>query len=356
MQLWEQHRRLFGTSGIWQFQVNCLLVASTVYLVSLPDAHCDENLVNTCNIFQELLPWQGWAHEALGILRELVEEWNMSLSRNLTEALYRGTDQPAPGSDTQGSGGASDRQLRAPTGRSGWQVQGEDQRRMSMESPQQVRGEPAPMQRQPVARSPKRLSGTPNANTPPTAAPEQKRPRVTSPQAPSGSSYPNLSQQAASNLGYEQSMPQTGFQQQQQGGGNLGFMPPPDQGHCMSSSNPMYEMSSGQKPMLSSGGMGRNQSQPGQLHMSKQQQHQQPFSTPSSSTGSSHPQRTQSSRQGSRSGLSGPQSATSSADETLGLHGGVEGLSFAEDWRAPYLTFQVPPQPPPDPGDSRRGQ
>lgn len=87
--IWALHREMFGLSGVWQFQVNCLLIASTIHIINIPAISATQNLMQACSTFQDLVGWHGWARSSLNTLRDLVVKWSIVLPKECEEVLYR---------------------------------------------------------------------------------------------------------------------------------------------------------------------------------------------------------------------------------------------------------------------------
>jgi len=102
--LWQQHRNIYGLSGIYMFQVHCLLTACTIHILNVPTISATRHLTQAANIMQELIPRNEWARSALIILRGLAEKWRLVLPLEVEEALYR--DIGGPGQDTVSRSGS----------------------------------------------------------------------------------------------------------------------------------------------------------------------------------------------------------------------------------------------------------
>jgi hypothetical protein len=99
--LWQQHRRIYGLSGIYMFQVHCLLTACTIHVINVPTISATRHLTTACNIFQDLIPRNGWARSAVTILRGLAEKWRLVLPLEVEEAMYRDVGGPPVSSQGQ---------------------------------------------------------------------------------------------------------------------------------------------------------------------------------------------------------------------------------------------------------------
>jgi hypothetical protein len=100
-ELWQQHRNIYGLSGIYMFQVHSLLTACTIHIINVPTISATRHLTAACNIFQELIPRNGWARSALTILRGLAEKWRLVLGLEVEEAMYRDVGGPPAASQGQ---------------------------------------------------------------------------------------------------------------------------------------------------------------------------------------------------------------------------------------------------------------
>ena len=87
--LWFHHQSLYGLTGIYMFQVHCLLSATTVHIINLPSISATRYFTAACNSFQDLVGRNDWARSSLTIVRHLVEKWNMIIPQEAEEALYR---------------------------------------------------------------------------------------------------------------------------------------------------------------------------------------------------------------------------------------------------------------------------
>ena len=92
--LWQQHRNIYGLSGIYMFQVHCLLTACTIHILNVPTISATRHLTQAANIMQELISRNEWARSALVILRGLAEKWRLVLPLEVEEALYRDIGGP----------------------------------------------------------------------------------------------------------------------------------------------------------------------------------------------------------------------------------------------------------------------
>ncbi|KAB8337010.1 hypothetical protein FH972_021314 [Carpinus fangiana] len=87
--LMHEHARLYQRKGIYMFQVHCLLSACTIHIINIPSIQATRQFTEACNTFQELIPGNEWARSCLHVLRNLVEKWNLILPLEAEEALCR---------------------------------------------------------------------------------------------------------------------------------------------------------------------------------------------------------------------------------------------------------------------------
>ena len=92
--LWALHKRLYGYSGIYMFQVHILLTACTIHLISVPSPSPTSRFRDACDHFHELSTTHEWARAALNILRRLARKWNLILPQDVEAALYRDQGRP----------------------------------------------------------------------------------------------------------------------------------------------------------------------------------------------------------------------------------------------------------------------
>lgn len=101
--LWQEHYTLYGLSGIYMFQVHCLLTACTIHIINVPTISANRHLTRACNIFQELISRNEWARSSLVILRGLAEKWRLVLPLEVEEAMYRDIGGPGNSEGQTGS-------------------------------------------------------------------------------------------------------------------------------------------------------------------------------------------------------------------------------------------------------------
>ena len=88
-EIWEQHRKLYNYSGIYMFQVHCLLTACTIHIISIPSPSPTNHFTRACSAFQDLSERNEWARSSIRILRNLSRRWNLILPKDAEAALYR---------------------------------------------------------------------------------------------------------------------------------------------------------------------------------------------------------------------------------------------------------------------------
>ncbi|KAF2757070.1 hypothetical protein EJ05DRAFT_501611 [Pseudovirgaria hyperparasitica] len=91
--IFAQHRRMYGLSGLYTFQVHCLLTACTIHIINIPAIASSTYLTAACNSFQDLVTRNEWAVGSLNIIRGLVQKWNIVLPIEAENALYRNDTQ-----------------------------------------------------------------------------------------------------------------------------------------------------------------------------------------------------------------------------------------------------------------------
>lgn len=90
--VFNEHRRLYDTIGIYTFQLHCLLTACTIHIINLPTISSTAYLMAACNHFHDLAPRNNWAASSLSIIKGLVQKWNIILPQEAESALYRRPD------------------------------------------------------------------------------------------------------------------------------------------------------------------------------------------------------------------------------------------------------------------------
>lgn len=94
-QIWQRHRELFGFSGIWGFQVNCLLMASSVYAENMSEDHAIHWLREACSTLQDMAALHSWTGQSLHTLRGMMETSRVQLPQSVMVILYRGAPVPS---------------------------------------------------------------------------------------------------------------------------------------------------------------------------------------------------------------------------------------------------------------------
>jgi len=94
--IFAQHRRLYDTTGIYTFQLHCLLTACTIHIINLPALSSASYLTAACNHFHDIIPRNDWAASALSAIKGLIQKWTIILPQETESALYR----PSPSSAT----------------------------------------------------------------------------------------------------------------------------------------------------------------------------------------------------------------------------------------------------------------
>ena len=87
--IFDAHRQLYDTTGIYTFQLHCLLTACTIHIVNLPTQQSAAYLTGACNHFHDLVALNEWATGSLAIIKGLVKKWNVILPQECELALYR---------------------------------------------------------------------------------------------------------------------------------------------------------------------------------------------------------------------------------------------------------------------------
>lgn len=87
--MFEQHLALYNTTGLYTFQLQCLLAACTIHLVNLPAISSTTALHNAINSFHLLVSKNTWALGSLKLIKDLVVRWNIILPGDVEATLYR---------------------------------------------------------------------------------------------------------------------------------------------------------------------------------------------------------------------------------------------------------------------------
>jgi hypothetical protein len=95
-ELFSKHLALYENTGIYTFQIQCLLAACTIHLINLPAIAATTALRNACDAFYGLVSRNTWAFGSIKLIKELVTKWNIILPGEVDEALYKShKDLPA---------------------------------------------------------------------------------------------------------------------------------------------------------------------------------------------------------------------------------------------------------------------
>ena len=86
--LFAKHLSLYGNTGIYTFQIQCLLTSCTIHLINLPAISASSYLKTACNTFFHLVSYNTWAYGSVQLIRDLVRKWNIILSGEVEMALY----------------------------------------------------------------------------------------------------------------------------------------------------------------------------------------------------------------------------------------------------------------------------
>jgi len=93
-QIFDQHRRLYDSIGLYTLQIHCLLAACTVHIINIPAIASTQYLTSAARHFQDLATLNGWAGECINILKDLVSKWNIILPMEAENALYASNCAP----------------------------------------------------------------------------------------------------------------------------------------------------------------------------------------------------------------------------------------------------------------------
>ena len=110
-QIFDQHRRLYESIGIYTLQIHCLLAACTVHVINLPAIASAQYFTAAAQHFHRLALFNGWAAECISILKDLVNKWNIVLPMEAETALYGEQDSASLASPTESD--SSNRHKRA---------------------------------------------------------------------------------------------------------------------------------------------------------------------------------------------------------------------------------------------------
>ncbi|KAF2669508.1 hypothetical protein BT63DRAFT_262961 [Microthyrium microscopicum] len=88
-ELFAKHLSLYGTTGIYTFQIQCLLTACTIHLINLPAISSATALRAACEAFNDLVTHNTWALASIKLIKDLVGKWSVILPGDVEDALYR---------------------------------------------------------------------------------------------------------------------------------------------------------------------------------------------------------------------------------------------------------------------------
>lgn len=91
--IFARHRALYNLTGIYAFQLHCLLTACTIHIINVPAPASTDRLTKACESFQDLSSKNDWAVGSLNIIKGLVSKWNIILPLETETALYRNAEQ-----------------------------------------------------------------------------------------------------------------------------------------------------------------------------------------------------------------------------------------------------------------------
>jgi hypothetical protein len=95
--LFAKHMSLYGSTGLYTFQIQCLLAACTIHLINLPAISASSHLTAACNAFFHLVTRNTWAYGSVRLIRDLVRKWNIILPGDVELALYPPNEDIPPG-------------------------------------------------------------------------------------------------------------------------------------------------------------------------------------------------------------------------------------------------------------------
>jgi len=87
--LFAKHLSHFGTTGIYTFQIQCLLSACTIHMINLPSIAASSALLTACESFHRLVSHNTWAVGSIKLLKDLTAKWNIILPGDVERALWR---------------------------------------------------------------------------------------------------------------------------------------------------------------------------------------------------------------------------------------------------------------------------
>jgi hypothetical protein len=87
--LFGKHLALYHTTGIYTFQIQCLLAACTIHLINLPAISSTTALRTAIDSFHLLVSCNTWALGSLKLIKDLVSRWKIILPGEVEETLYK---------------------------------------------------------------------------------------------------------------------------------------------------------------------------------------------------------------------------------------------------------------------------
>jgi hypothetical protein len=88
-EIFATHRSSYKLTGIWSFQIQCLLTACTIHIIHIPAIASTAHFVDACNSLQDLVGYNEWAKSGLAVIKGLINKWDRVLPVEAEEALYR---------------------------------------------------------------------------------------------------------------------------------------------------------------------------------------------------------------------------------------------------------------------------
>ncbi|KAF2098612.1 hypothetical protein NA57DRAFT_56266 [Rhizodiscina lignyota] len=98
-ELFANHRSYYDLTGIYAFQIQCLLTACTIHIIHIPAIASTEHFIDACNNLHDMVDRSKWAKSSLDEIKRLVRKWNRVLPGDAEVALYR-DEQRSPSLDT----------------------------------------------------------------------------------------------------------------------------------------------------------------------------------------------------------------------------------------------------------------
>jgi hypothetical protein len=87
--IFAKHLALYHTTGIYTFQIQCLLAACTIHLINLPAISSTTALHTAIDSFHLLVSRNTWALGSLKLIKDLVTRWNIILPGDVEQSLYK---------------------------------------------------------------------------------------------------------------------------------------------------------------------------------------------------------------------------------------------------------------------------